>query len=60
MGMNGIDISSHQAGINLEIVPCDFVIIKATEGTEYVNPDCDRAHQRLSRRCRSGIRLGIL
>lgn len=36
--MNGIDISSYQAGINLEKVPGDFVIIKATEGTSYINP----------------------
>lgn len=45
MSMNGIDVSSHQTGINLNVVPCDFVIIKATEGTSYVNPDCDRAYQ---------------
>lgn len=40
--MNGIDISSHQTGIDLTKVPCDFVIIKATQGTKYVNPDMDR------------------
>lgn len=45
MSMNGIDIASYQAGINLNVVPCDFVIIKATQGTGYVNPDCDRAYQ---------------
>ena len=45
MALNGIDISSYQAGINLAIVPCDFVIIKATEGTAYVNPDFTRAYQ---------------
>ena len=45
MSMNGIDISSHQNGINLNAVPCDFVITKATQGTSYVNPDCDRAYQ---------------
>ena len=45
MSMNGIDISSHQSGINLTKVPCDFAIIKATQGTSYVNPDCDRAYQ---------------
>lgn len=43
MSMNGIDISSWQSGIDLAKVPCDFVIIKATEGLTYVNPDCDRA-----------------
>lgn len=34
--MNGIDISSWQTGINLSAVPADFVIIKATEGTRFV------------------------
>lgn len=41
MSMNGIDISSWQKDLNLKDVPCDFVIIKATEGTSYVNPYCD-------------------
>ena len=31
MAMNGIDIASYQAGIDLSVVPCDFVIVKATE-----------------------------
>lgn len=35
--MNGIDISRWQ-NINLENVPCDFVIVKATQGTSYVSP----------------------
>lgn len=45
MALNGIDISSWQAGIDTAKVPCDFVIIKATQGISYVNPDCDRAYQ---------------
>lgn len=36
--MHGIDIASHQTGINLGAVPADFVIIKATSGTGYRNP----------------------
>ena len=37
--MNGIDISRHQKGINLALVPCDFVIVKASQGSsEYVYP----------------------
>ena len=44
MALNGIDISSWQSGINLAVVPCDFVVIKATEGTSYVNPDYERAY----------------
>ena len=41
--MNGIDISGHQRGIDLSKIPCDFVIIKATQGASYVNPDFTRA-----------------
>lgn len=40
--MQGIDISNWQNGINLANVPCDFVIIKATQGTSYVSPDFKR------------------
>lgn len=43
MSMNGIDIASYQSGIDLSAVPCDFAIVKATQGTGYVNPDCARA-----------------
>lgn len=46
MSLNFIDISSHQAGIDLEAIfrdnPLDGVIVKATEGLKYVNPYCDR------------------
>ena len=47
MTLNGIDISSWQSNINVgkEGVSADFVIIKATGGTGYINPDCDRAFQ---------------
>ena len=37
--MNGIDIAGHQKGINLAVVPCDFVVIKATQGKSFVNPE---------------------
>lgn len=43
MSLNGIDIASWQAGIDLSVVPCDFVIVKATQGTGYINPDYTRA-----------------
>ena len=38
---NGIDIASHQSGIDLVAVPGDFAIVKATGGTGYLNPDFD-------------------
>ena len=41
MSMNGIDISGWQKGINLERVPFDFAIVKATEGIRIVSETCD-------------------
>ena len=43
MSLNGIDISSHQAGINIsKLTTTDFVIVKATQGTTYVNTYFDK------------------
>lgn len=39
--MQGIDISGWQAGIDLSKVPCDFVIVKATQGVGFVSGACD-------------------
>lgn len=36
--MNGIDISQWQRGLNLQDVESDFVIIKATEGVGFTDP----------------------
>lgn len=54
--MNGIDISNWQAGIDLSKVPADFVIMKATQGTNYVSPDCDRQYQQAKK---AGRLLGV-
>lgn len=35
--MNGMDISHYQDGIDLDLVPFDFAIMKATEGYTYVD-----------------------
>jgi len=56
MSMNGIDISRWQAGIDLAAVPCEFVVIKATEGTTYVNPYCD---QHFQQGAKLGKKLGV-
>lgn len=45
MALQGVDVASWQAGIDFTKVPADFVIAKATQGTNYVNPDCDRVIQ---------------
>lgn len=45
MALNGIDISSAQAGMDVTKVSAEFVIIKATQGTHYVNPFCDIHYQ---------------
>ncbi|QIL49850.1 lysozyme [Weissella coleopterorum] len=47
MSLNGIDISSYQSGINIANVPADFVIVKATQGVNYVSPDCDNQVQQV-------------
>ena len=55
--MNGIDVSSHQTGINVDkLSGVDFIITKATEGTTYVNPECDRVYQDAKR---AGYSLGV-
>lgn len=40
-----IDVSSWQTGINVTTSGAQVVVIKATEGVGYVNPDCDRVVQ---------------
>lgn len=54
--LNGIDVSSHQAKLDVSTYPCDFVICKATEGTGYVNPFCDIHYQQAKS---SGKLLGV-
>lgn len=56
MSMNGIDISNWQKNINVATVPCDFVIVKATQGTTYVSPGCDRQYQQAKK---AGKLLGV-
>ncbi|QQO78167.1 GH25 family lysozyme [Actinomyces sp. HMT897] len=36
--MTGIDVSSHQAGLDVAGVPCDVVVVKATEGVGFADP----------------------
>ncbi|MCV2498198.1 lytic exoenzyme target recognition domain-containing protein [Melissococcus plutonius] len=45
MALNGIDISSYQSQLQINKVPMDFVVIKATGGKSYVNPHCDKHFQ---------------
>lgn len=39
---NGIDIASYQSSLDPAKVPGDFIIIKATQGTGYINPTWQR------------------
>lgn len=39
MSLKGIDVASYQTGLDPAKVPCDFVIVKASQGTSYTNPD---------------------
>lgn len=43
--MNGIDVSGWQPRNITALVPYDFAIIKATEGTGYVSDACDQQYQ---------------
>ena len=54
--LKGIDISNHQAGLDLSKVDCDFVIIKATEGKSYVDNCCDGFFQQA---LQLGKKIGI-
>ena len=44
--MRGIDISHWQKGLNLNVIDFDFVIMKATEGTKFVDNCCDSFYQK--------------
>lgn len=56
MSMNGIDISHWQDGINLNVILCDFVIVKATQGTKFVDPCCNKFYQAAKK---AGKKLGV-
>ena len=56
MTLKGIDVASYQASMDVSTYPCDFVICKATEGTSYVNPVCDKHYQQAKS---SGKLLGV-
>lgn len=56
MALNGIDVSHYQDGINLAKIQADFVIMKATEGTSYVDPCCDSHYQEAKK---AGKLLGV-
>lgn len=56
MVLRGIDISSWQANIDVSKISGDFVIVKATEGVNYVNPYCDSRYQLAKK---SGKLLGV-
>lgn len=43
--LRGIDISNHQAGLDLTQIDFDFVVIKATEGIGFVDRYCDGFYQ---------------
>ncbi|MBY7658374.1 SH3 domain-containing protein [Lactiplantibacillus plantarum] len=56
MSLNGFDVASYQAGMNVGKVTGDFVLVKATEGIDYINPEFnEHAKQTLS----AGKKLGV-
>jgi GH25 family lysozyme M1 (1,4-beta-N-acetylmuramidase) len=52
--MNGIDVSAYQPTNITALVPYDFAIIKATEGTGYVSASCDQQYQ-LAKKAGKGL-----
>lgn len=56
MSLNGIDISHWQNGLNLDKISFDFAIMKATEGTGFVDDCCDKFYQTAKKR---GKCLGV-
>ncbi len=38
MSLNGMDIAGYQANMNTKTIAGDFIIVKATQGTGYINP----------------------
>ncbi|WP_285180700.1 GH25 family lysozyme, partial [Mycobacterium tuberculosis] len=49
MSLNGFDVASYHAGMNVGKVTGDFVLVKATEGIDYTNPEFnEHAKQTLS------------
>lgn len=56
MSLKGIDIASYQANLDAGKVAGDFVIVKATEGTGYINPFCDKHYQQAKA---AGKKLGV-
>ncbi|WP_369901899.1 GH25 family lysozyme [Lactiplantibacillus plantarum] len=56
MSLNGFDVASYQAGMNVGEVAGDFVLVKATEGINYTNPEFNgHVKQTLS----AGKKLGV-
>ncbi|WP_430490949.1 GH25 family lysozyme [Lactiplantibacillus pentosus] len=56
MSLNGFDVASYQAGMDVSTTAGDFVLVKATEGTNYKNPAFGgHAKQTLS----AGKKLGV-
>lgn len=41
-----IDAASHQGNMNQKAMDFDALIVKATEGTGYINPYCDSEFRR--------------
>lgn len=54
--LNGFDLSNWQKDADAGKLPGDFAIMKATEGTSYVNPSCDRHYQQAKN---AGKLLGV-
>lgn len=56
MSLRVIDAASHQGDVNQSAMDFDALIVKATEGTSYINPYCDGEFQEA---LKLGKKLGV-
>jgi len=56
MALRGLDISSYQKTLNVRAVDCDFIIVKASQGTKYKNSAFDN---QVKQTLESGKLLGL-
>lgn len=48
MSLKGIDIANYQKTLDITKIAADFVIIKVTEGTHYINPSFEKHYKQAS------------
>lgn len=50
MSLNGVDVSNNNPKVDMSKIPYDFAIMKATQGTDFVDKYCDGFYQKAKAR----------